>query len=154
MNKADLLTQIESTTKGIAKVEPVLAGAQPEVIAMQNGRTAQKYTVNVAIAEGETVTFRNIPIVVFDEGLATEEAMLSQGAEAPKLKDFETRAQTYLDKRVADGVFLSYQVVELNETFKYVVASVIENVAGTMTRKKVLVYKQSGTPIEHRPFVE
>lgn len=155
MNKATLLTQIETSTKGIVRVEPVLAsGSEPEVLTLQNGKTARKYTVNVAVTEGETVTFKNIPIVVFNEGLVDEEALMSQGTEVPKVRDFETRAQTYLDKKVDDGVFISYKVTELNETFKYVVATVIENVAGVMTRKKVFVYKPSGTPIEHLPFVE
>ncbi len=155
MNKQALLNQIEASTRGIAKVEPVMVNpTTPEEITMLNGKKARKYSVNVAVNQGETVTFQNIPIVVFNEGLADEEAVLSQGQEAPKAKDFETKANNYLNGKVADGTFFAYKVVEFNEYFKTAIANVIENVAGTATRKQVFVYKPAGNPITHVPFAE
>jgi len=153
MNKLELLTQIEASTKGIAKVEPVMiAPNTPEIITMQNGKTARKYSVNVAIHQGDTVTFQNMPIVVFNEGKVGEEAVLSQGVEAPKAKDFETKANNYLTGKVTDGTFFVFKIVDLNETFKCVVASVVENVAGVATEKSIFVYKPAGQPITHLPF--
>lgn len=155
MNKQALLTQIETSTKGIAKVEPVLVSAGvPEVITMQSGKTARKYSVNVAVTQGETVTFQNLPIVVFNEGLVDEEAVMSQGQDAPKAKDFEDRANNYLTGRVTAGVFFGYKLLAYDEVFKYAIATVIENVAGVATRKTVFVYKPAGTPITHLPYVE
>lgn len=153
MKKIDLLTQIESTSKGIAKVEQTMVGkGVPEVITMENGKTVRKYAVNVAVTEGDTINFKNIPIVVFNEGLADEDAVLSQGYEPPRLKDFETKATNYLTGKVNDGVFLSFKIAEVNEQFKYALAIVIENIAGVMTRKNVLVYKPTSNPITHAPF--
>lgn len=159
-NKAALIAQLDTSTRGVVKVEPVITGVDqsgnpiPEVLTLQNGKTARKYTVNLARSIGDTVTFENVPLVVFNEGLADEEAVLSQGVEAPRVKDFETRAKNYLQGKVNDGVFLGFRFLELNEEFKYVVAQVIENVAGTMTRKKVCVYKPASNPITHVPFTE
>lgn len=155
MNKAALLSQIETSTRGIAKVEPVMVSpTEQEVITMQNGKVVKKYTVNVAVNEGETVTFRNIPIVVFNEGLADEEAVLAQNQEAPRAKDFETRASNYLQGKVNDGTFFAFKLAEFNEDFKTAIANVIENVAGVATRKQVFVFKPQGNPITHLPFTE
>lgn len=155
MNKIALLAQIEASSKGIALVSPVLiSDGTPEVVTMQNGKTARKYSVNVAVTQGETVTFQNLPIVVFNEGLADEEAVMSQGQEAPKLKDFETKAGNYLNGKVTDGTFFGYKLLSYDEVFKYAIASVIENVAGVATRKSVFVYKPTGNPITHLPYTE
>lgn len=155
MNKQALLDQIEASTRGIAKVEPVMVNpTTPEEITMLNGKTAKKYSVNVAVNQGDSVTFQNIPIVVFNEGLADEEALLSQGQEAPRQKDFETKAHNYLTGKVTDGTFFAYKLAEFNEDFKTAIASVIENVGGTATRKQVFVYKPAGNPITHVPFTE
>jgi hypothetical protein len=155
MKKTELLAQIESSTKGIAKVEPVMVNpTTPEVVEMQNGKTARKYTVNVAVNQGETVTFQNLPIIVFNEGLADEEAVLSQGQEAPKAKDIETKVQTYLQGKVTDGTFFGFTLIAINENFKYAIASVIENVAGVATKKSVFVYKPTGNPITHIAYAE
>lgn len=155
MNKIALLAQIEASTKGIVKVEPVMvAPNEPEILTMQNGKTARKYSVNVAVTQGETVTFQNMPVVVFNEGLADEEAVLSQGIEAPKAKDFETKAGNYLNGKVTDGTFFGFKVLSFDEVYKYAIATVIENVAGVATRKSVFVYKPTGNPITHLPYVE
>ena len=155
MNKTSLLAQIEASTKGIAKVEPVLVSAGvPEVITMQNGKTARKYSVNVAVHQGETVTFQNLPIVVFNEGQADEEAVMSQGQDAPKAKDFETRATNYLNGKVNEGVFFTFKILSFDEVYKNAIAQVIENVAGVATQKQVFVYKPVGNPITHLPFVQ
>lgn len=154
MKKIDLLAQIESQTKGIAKVEQTMADkGVPEVITMENGKIVRKYTVNVAVTEGDTVNFKNIPIVVFNEGLVDEDAVLAQGYEPPRIKDFETKAKNYLDGQVNDNIFLSFKIAEVSEEFKYAIATVIENVAGVMTRKNVVVYKPAAKPITHAPFV-
>ena len=155
MNKTSLLAQIEASTKGIAKVEPTLVSAGvPEVITMQNGKTARKYSVNVAVHQGETVTFQNLPIVVFNEGQADEEAVMSQGQDAPKAKDFETRATNYLNGKVNEGVFFTFKILSFDEVYKNAIAQVIENVAGVATQKQVFVYKPVGNPITHLPFVQ
>lgn len=155
MNKTALLAQIEASTKGIAKVEPVMVNpTTPEVITMQNGKTARKYSVNVAVHQGETVTFQNLPIVVFNEGEVDEEAVMSQGQETPKAKDFETKANNYLAGKVTDGTFFTFKVIGFDEVYKNAVASVIENVAGVATRKTVFVYKPAGNPITHLPYTE
>lgn len=155
MNKSDLLTQIEGSTKGIAKVEPVLiSDGSPEVVTMQNGKTVRKYSVNVAVTEGDSITFQNLPIVVFNEGLADEEAVMSQGKETPKIRDFETKANNYLNGKVNDGVFFSFKLLSYSEVFKNAVALVVENVNGVATQKKVFVYKPAGLQITHLPYVE
>lgn len=155
MNKSDLLASIEVSTRGIAKVEPVMVSpTEQEIVIMQNGKDVRKYSVNVAVNQGDTVTFQNIPIVVFNEGKPDEEALLSQGQEAPKAKDIETKASNYLNGLVNDGTFFGFKIIELNEVNKYAIANVIENINGTATRKSVLVYKPQGSPLTHMPFTE
>lgn len=153
MNKADLIAQISTGSRGIAKVEPVLAGGKdPEIITLDNGKEVRKYTVNVCVHEGEATTFRNIPIIVFNEGEADEEAVLSQGAEAPKTRDFTDKAKNYLQNLVQANTLLAYRITEVNEDFKYAKALIIKNEAGVMKETAVVVYKPNGSPITHLPY--
>lgn len=138
---------------GVAKVEPVLAGdGKPEVVTLDNGTTVRKYSVNVAFDDKGTVQFQNIPVVVLNEGLASEEAKLSQGQEAPKPNVVQKAATAYLDAKVADGTFKTYAITEINEQHLYCIATVTSLVAAVMTQREIMVHKPTNLPVTHSNY--
>jgi len=153
MTKEQLIAKISTDSLGVAAVQPTMGGdGQPEVVTLDNGKTVRKYSINVAFDDKGTVQFKNVPVVVFNEGQPEEEALLSQGQEAPKPNVVQKAATAYLDEKVSDGTFKTYSIQEINEEHLFCIATVTELEGNVMTQKQVMVHKPANKPVTHNDY--
>lgn len=145
MTKTELIADIEANSIGVVTV------ALQEEGTLQNGKTFKKYNANVLAKEGESQNFKNIPFTVLDEGLAGEEAFLTQGLKKPALDVARKAIETYM--ATVPNV-IRYVIGNVNEETRDArVVAIVNNGNGTASEKQFFVYKNGAEPITHVEIV-